>query len=73
MKVAHFKFIGEKVDGKSLLLIYISVAYVLAQVYHVFNWFFLSKPSYLEFIWNFSGRNHLKINISHILSPNVTK
>jgi hypothetical protein len=37
MKVAHFKFIGEKVDGKSLLLIYISVAYVLAQVYHVFN------------------------------------
>jgi hypothetical protein len=24
----------------------------------------------LEFIWNFSGRNHLKINTSH---PNLTK
>jgi hypothetical protein len=23
----------------------------------------------LEFIWIFSGRNHLKINISHILNP----
>ncbi len=29
--------------------------------YHVFNWFFLSKPSLLEFIWIFSSRNHLKI------------
>jgi hypothetical protein len=25
------------------------------------------------FIWIFSGRNHLKINISHILNPNLTK
>jgi hypothetical protein len=25
------------------------------------------------FIWIFSGRNQLKINISHILNPNLTK
>jgi hypothetical protein len=41
--------------------------------YHVLNWFFLPKPGFLEFIWIFSGRNHLKINISHILNPNLTK
>jgi hypothetical protein len=28
---------------------------------------------FLEFIWIFSCRNHLKINISHILNPNFTK
>jgi hypothetical protein len=27
----------------------------------------------LEFIWIFSCRNHLKINISHILNPNLIK
>ncbi len=38
--------------------------------YHILNWFFLPKTWFLEFIWNFSGRNHLKINTSH---PNLTK
>jgi len=37
------------------------------------NWFFFPKPDFLEFIWIFSDKNHLKINISHILNPNVTK
>jgi hypothetical protein len=41
--------------------------------YHVLNWFFLPKPAFLEFIWIFSSRNQLKINISYILSPNLTK
>ncbi len=41
--------------------------------YHVLNWFFLPKSGFLEFIWIFSGKNHLKINISHILNPNLTK
>ncbi len=41
--------------------------------YHVLNWFFLPKPGFLEFIWIFSCRNHLKINISHILNPNLIK
>ncbi len=40
--------------------------------YHVLNWFFLPKPGFLEFIWIFSDRNHFKINISHILNPNLT-
>jgi hypothetical protein len=35
--------------------------------------FFLPKPGFLEFILIFSSRNHLKINISHILNPNLTK
>jgi hypothetical protein len=39
----------------------------------VLNWTFIPKPGVLEFIWIFSGRNHLKINISHILNPNLTK
>jgi hypothetical protein len=34
--------------------------------YHVLNWFFLLKCGYLKFIWIFSSRNHLKINVSHI-------
>ncbi len=34
--------------------------------------FFLPKPGFLEFIWVFSGRNPLQINISHILNPNLT-
>ncbi len=29
--------------------------------YHVVNWFSLPKPGFLEFIWIFSCRNHLKI------------
>jgi hypothetical protein len=41
--------------------------------YHVLNWFFLPKPDFLEFIWISSSRNYLKINISHILNPNLTK
>jgi hypothetical protein len=28
---------------------------------------------FLEFIWIFNNNNHLKINISHILNPNITK
>ncbi len=28
---------------------------------------------FLEFIWIFSSRNHLEINISRILNPNLTK
>jgi hypothetical protein len=27
----------------------------------------------LEFIWIFTGKNHFKINIPHILNPNLTK
>ncbi len=45
----------------------------LRRCYHVLNWFFLPKPGFLEFIWIFSGRTHFKINISHILNPNLTK
>jgi hypothetical protein len=42
--------------------------------YHVLNWFFLPKPGFfMEFISIFSGRNYFKINISHILNPNLTK
>jgi hypothetical protein len=40
---------------------------------HSLNWFFLPKPDFLEFISNFSDSNHFKINISHILKPNLTK
>jgi hypothetical protein len=51
-----------------------SVAYdVGPKCYHVLNWFFISKPDFLEFIWIFSGKNHFKINISCILNPNLTK
>jgi hypothetical protein len=35
--------------------------------------FFLPNPGFLEFIWIFSNKNHLKINIPHILNPNLTK
>ncbi len=38
-----------------------------------FEWFFLSKPGFLEFIWIFSHGNHFKISIPHILNPNLTK
>ncbi len=41
--------------------------------YHVFNWFFLPKLSFLKFIWIFNDKNHFKINLSHILNPNFTK
>jgi len=33
--------------------------------------FSLQNLGFLEFIWIFSCRNHLKINISHILNPNI--
>ncbi len=46
---------------------------LLAQVYCILNWLFLPKPGFLEFIWIFSSRNHLKINISQNLNPNLTK
>ncbi len=46
---------------------------LLTQVQPCLNWFFLPKPGFLECIWIFSGRNHLRINISHILNPNLTK
>ncbi len=35
--------------------------------------FSFQKPGFLEFIWIFSDKNHLKINICHILNPNFTK
>jgi hypothetical protein len=35
--------------------------------------FSFSKPGFLDFVWIFSGRNHLKSNISHIPNPNLTK
>jgi hypothetical protein len=54
-----------------LLVFYINFTTTLAKCYHILNRFFLPKPSFLEFIWTFSGRNHLKINIPHI--PNLTK
>ncbi len=41
--------------------------------YHVLNRFFLPIPGFLEFIWIFSSKNQLNINISHILNPNLTK
>jgi hypothetical protein len=45
-----------------------------SKCYHVLNWFFVPNPGFLEFFWIFSSsRNHLKINISHILNPNLTK
>jgi hypothetical protein len=50
-----------------------NVACARPKCYHVRNWFFLPKPSFLEFIWILSGKNHFKINISHILNPNLTK
>ncbi len=34
---------------------------------------FLPKLGFLEFIWIFRGRNHFKINFSHISNPNLTK
>ncbi len=34
---------------------------------------FPSKTWYFGIYLNFSGRNHFKINISHILNPNLTK
>ncbi len=33
--------------------------------------FSLPKPDLLKFIWIFTGKNHLKINISHIRNPNL--
>ncbi len=35
--------------------------------------FSFQNPGFWEFIWTFSRRNHFKINISHILNPNLTK
>ncbi len=35
--------------------------------------FSLQNLGFLEFIWIFSCENHLKINISHILNPNLIK
>jgi hypothetical protein len=34
---------------------------------------FPSKTWFFGIYLNFSGRNHLKINISHILNPNLAK
>jgi hypothetical protein len=41
----------------------------LAQVLPHPQRFFLPKPGFWEFFWIFSGRNHFKINIPHILNP----
>ncbi len=43
------------------------------QEWYVLHWFFLPKHGFLQFIWIFSDKNHLKFNISHILSPNRRK
>jgi hypothetical protein len=40
---------------------------------HVLNWFLLPKLGLLWLIWIFNDKNHLKINISPILSPQLTK
>jgi hypothetical protein len=45
----------------------------LAQVLPRPQLIFPPKPGFLEFILIFSGRNHFKINISHILNQNLTK
>jgi hypothetical protein len=59
---------------KTILLITTSVACAVGpSVPTSWNSGFLPKPGFLEFIWIFSGRNYLKINISHILDPNLTK
>jgi hypothetical protein len=44
------------------------------QVWPHFQLIFPSKTWFFFGIyWIFSGRNHLKINVSHILNPNLTK
>ncbi len=43
----------------------------LAQVLPHPQLIFPSKPGFVEIIWIFSGMNHFKITISHILSPNL--
>jgi hypothetical protein len=45
----------------------------LAQVLPRPQLLFFPKPGLLEFILIFSGRNHFKINMSHILNPNLTQ
>jgi hypothetical protein len=42
------------------MFIFINAAYVVGPsvMTYVFNWFFLPKPSFLEFIWILNGRNH---------------
>ncbi len=46
---------------------------LLTQVLPCPQLIFPSKTWFLEFIWIFSCRNHLKINISHILNLNLAK
>jgi hypothetical protein len=52
---------------------YTGVACAEGPSYHVLNWLFLPKPGFLGYIWIFSEKNRLQINISHILNPNLTK
>jgi hypothetical protein len=63
--------------GKRWLVIQNSYVLVwplsLAQVLPHPQLSFPSKTLFFEFIWIFSSRNHLKLNISHILNPNITK
>ncbi len=60
----------EKLSFDPLILVW---PVPLAQVLPCFQLIFPSKSWYLEFIWIFSSRNYLNINISHILNPNLTK
>jgi hypothetical protein len=64
--VIHFMIFT--IQGNMLVfpyILYTSMACAIGpECYHVLNWFFLLKPGFLEFIWIFSSRNHLKIKIS---------
>jgi hypothetical protein len=46
---------------------------LLAQVLPCPQLIFPSKTCFSEIYLNFHGRNHFKINSSHILNPNLTK
>ncbi len=46
---------------------------LLAQVLPPPQLIFPSRTWFLGIYLNFEGRNHVKINISHILNPNLTK
>ncbi len=61
MSVKHLK-------SDALNIMFTSVAYAIGPSVTMSSTDF-SKHGFLEFIWIFSGRNHLKINISHILNP----
>ncbi len=53
------------------VLVHTNVACAIGQSVTTSSTDFSFKTWFLEFIWILSGRNHLKINISHILNPNL--